>query len=74
MSFLLTFLFLVDHHVPEVRHERGRRLWFDISEISLDTHLMMAELRMYKNVPKVKKSNQTIKYQISVFTISEFGG
>lgn len=57
-----------------MRHERGRRLWFDISEISLDTQLMMAELRLYKDLPKNKKNNQTTKYQISVFTISEFGG
>lgn len=32
-----------------MRHERGRRLWFDISEIANDVTLMMAELRLYQN-------------------------
>lgn len=40
---------LLDHHVPEMRHEHGRRLWFDISEIGQDVTLMMAELRLYQN-------------------------
>lgn len=42
-------LFVVDHHVPEKRHEHGRRLWFDISDIAEDLSLMMAELRLYQN-------------------------
>lgn len=32
-----------------MRHEHGRRLWFDISEIGQDVTLMMAELRLYQN-------------------------
>lgn len=40
---------VLDHHVPEMRHEHGRRLWFDISEIGPDVSLMMAELRLYQN-------------------------
>lgn len=32
-----------------MRHEHGRRLWFDISEINRDLTLMMAELRLYQN-------------------------
>lgn len=40
---------LLDHHNPEMRHEHGRRLWFDISEIGHDVSLMMAELRLYQN-------------------------
>lgn len=32
-----------------MRHEHGRRLWFDISEITQDVQLMMAELRLYQN-------------------------
>jgi bone morphogenetic protein 7 len=39
----------VDHHVPEMRHTHGRRLWFDTSEIGEDVSLMMAELRLYQN-------------------------
>lgn len=40
---------LLDHHMQEMRHEHGRRLWFDISEIGQDVTLMMAELRLYQN-------------------------
>lgn len=32
-----------------MRHEHGRRLWFDIREIADDLTLMMAELRLYQN-------------------------
>lgn len=32
-----------------MRHEHGRRLWFDISEIGEEVTLMMAELRLYQN-------------------------
>lgn len=46
---LMQVLPLLDHHVPEMRHEHGRRLWFDISEITQDVQLMMAELRLYQN-------------------------
>lgn len=46
---IYSFLIVLDHHVPEVRHEHGRRLWFDISEIGPDVSLMMAELRLYQN-------------------------
>jgi len=32
-----------------MRHEHGRRLWFDTTEIHSDVTLMMAELRLYQN-------------------------
>ncbi|XP_055383191.1 protein 60A-like [Condylostylus longicornis] len=38
-----------DHHIAEVRHEHGRKLWFDVSEVSRDAILMMAELRIFQN-------------------------
>lgn len=41
--------FVADHHLPEMRHSHGRRLWFDISEIGHDVSLIMAELRLYQN-------------------------
>lgn len=77
INFCIYIFFLTkkDHHIPEVRHEHGRRLWFDISDISIENQLMMAELRMYKNSVKAKSANATnINYKISVFIISEFGG
>lgn len=47
-DIIMTFL-NKNHHHQEVRHERGKRLWFDISEITKDVSLMMAELRLYQN-------------------------
>ena len=32
-----------------MRHEHGRRLWFETSEIGEEVTLMMAELRLYQN-------------------------
>lgn len=63
-----------DHHVSEVRHEHGRRLWFDVSEVSLENILVMAELRVYKNVATVKSTNSTSDLEISIYSIREFGG
>lgn len=57
---LLTILLILpcslftDHHVSEVRHERGRRIWFDVSEVSPELTLMMSELRMYQKEPTAK--------------------
>ncbi|XP_071557702.1 protein 60A isoform X1 [Temnothorax nylanderi] len=36
-----------DHHVPPVRHERGKRLWFDVSEVPPEEYLIGGELRLY---------------------------
>lgn len=32
-----------------VRHERGRRLWFDVSEVPAGDTVVGAELRLYKS-------------------------
>lgn len=48
-AILFSSSFRLDHHVPEMRHMHGRKLWFDISEIGNDVSLMMAELRLYQN-------------------------
>ncbi|KAG8291315.1 protein 60A [Homalodisca vitripennis] len=36
-------------HVSSVRHERGKRLWFDVSDIPVGETIVDAELRLYKN-------------------------
>ncbi|CAG0884009.1 unnamed protein product [Darwinula stevensoni] len=36
------------HHLSHVRHEKERRLWFDVSGIPLDEELKRAELRIFK--------------------------
>lgn len=49
LNFILSFYFcIVDNHVNNVRHERGRRLWFDVSEVPAGDTVVGAELRLYK--------------------------
>lgn len=72
------FIILVDHHIEGVRHAHGRRLWFDVAEVSDDNYLMMAELRLYQNPTHGKWKETTLKldneqqhYQITVYVIVE---
>ncbi|XP_066601960.1 protein 60A-like [Prorops nasuta] len=39
-----------NHRVPGVRHERGKRLWFDVSEVPAGENIIAAELRLYRNM------------------------
>jgi bone morphogenetic protein 7 len=34
-------------HPSELRHERGRRLWFDVSEVPAGERIVSAELRLF---------------------------
>nr|CAD7261702.1 unnamed protein product [Timema shepardi] len=36
------------HHSTAVRHERGKRLWFDVSEVPSGENIVGAELRLYQ--------------------------
>lgn len=60
--------------MAEVRHERGRKLWFDVSEASKDTTLMMAELRIYQNPYLGKWLNESKEFIISVYAIIKTDG
>ncbi|XP_055684451.1 protein 60A [Lutzomyia longipalpis] len=70
-DIIMTFL-NKNHHVSEVRHERGRRLWFDVSEVSRDSTLMMAELRIYQKPGKWKGTSKT--FTITVHSIIRLNG
>ncbi|KAB0797560.1 hypothetical protein PPYR_08553 [Photinus pyralis] len=37
------------HHVSGVRHERGKRLWFNFTEVPIQNEIVGAELRIYQN-------------------------
>lgn len=64
----------LDHHVDEVRHEHGRRLWFDVSEVPNDNYLMMAELRMYQNPAQGKWLTSGREFTITVYAIVNMEG
>lgn len=58
----------INHHVDSVRHERGKRLWFDVSELPVAEDIVGAELRVYQNqsLSKHKDKNYTVTaYQLS---------
>lgn len=74
MCTLFSALKYIENHVAELRHERGRKLWFDVSEVQSDTKLMLGELRIYQNPELAKWRNTTREYVITVYTISETGG
>nr|CAI5868562.1 unnamed protein product [Callosobruchus analis] len=57
----------VNHHVSNVRHERGKRLWFNVSEVPIAEDIVGAELRIFKN--KVKDNKPDLIYTISVYQL-----
>lgn len=60
--------------MAEVRHERGRKLWFDVTEVSKDSTLMMAELRIYQNPSLGKWRNDAKEFVITVYAITKADG
>ncbi|CAG9771797.1 unnamed protein product [Ceutorhynchus assimilis] len=57
----------INHHVDSVRHERGKRLWFDVSELPVAEDIVGAELRIFQNqsLSRHKDRNYTVTaYQL----------
>ncbi|XP_003494016.1 protein 60A [Bombus vosnesenskii] len=57
-----------NHHVPGVRHERGKRLWFDVSEVPPGEHIISAELRLYRSMD-VKNRRNRGSYMITAYRV-----
>lgn len=57
-----------NHHVPGVRHERGKRLWFDVSEVPPEEYLIGAELKLYHNSHVRNRKNHG-SYTITVYRV-----
>ena len=75
MNFIFrSFFFSLDHHVDEVRHEHGRRLWFDVEDVPDDNYLMMAELRIYQNPSQGKWATSGKEFTITVYSIIKTSG
>ncbi|XP_015113215.1 protein 60A [Diachasma alloeum] len=47
-----------NHHVPGVRHERGKRLWFDVSEVPPEEKIIGGELRLYRTMEVKHRRNR----------------
>ena len=54
-----------------MRHEKGRRLWFDVADVPDDNYLMMAELRIYQNPAEGKWQTTGRQFTISVYVIGK---
>lgn len=61
---------LVDRHSPHVRHDRDRRFWFDVGEVSLEDNIMDAELRLYRDL-SLSSLPLNFTYQITVYYLSQ---
>uniref|UniRef100_A0A1A9ULC3 Protein 60A n=1 Tax=Glossina austeni TaxID=7395 RepID=A0A1A9ULC3_GLOAU len=72
-DIIMTFL-NKNHHVDEVRHEHGRRLWFDVADVPNDNYLTMAELRMYQNPMHGKWVTTDKQFTLTVYTIVKHNG
>lgn len=72
--FINKIIIFTENHVAEVRHERGRKLWFDITEVSKENKLMMAELRIYQNPQLGKWKDEKKEFVITVYAITKTDG
>ncbi|KAJ8673361.1 hypothetical protein QAD02_004623 [Eretmocerus hayati] len=57
------------HHVPGVRHERGKRLFFDVSEASQHERVLGAELRLYRSLAHAKSPKFRGSYSLTVYRV-----
>ncbi|XP_025158147.1 protein 60A isoform X2 [Harpegnathos saltator] len=64
---IMTFA-LHNRHVPGVRHEGGKRLWFNVSEVPPGEHIIAAELRLYRGAD-MKSHDQHESYTITAYRV-----
>ncbi|XP_046414608.1 protein 60A [Neodiprion virginianus] len=57
-----------NHHVAGVRHERGKRLWFDVSEVPPGESIIGAELRLYQS-PDLKNKKKQGSYVVTAYRV-----
>ncbi|XP_058792921.1 protein 60A [Phymastichus coffea] len=58
-----------NQHVPGVRHERGKRLWFDVSEVPPNEHIINAELRLYRSMDGAKSSKLRGSFTLTAYRV-----
>ena len=61
---------LVHRKSPHLRHDKNRRFWFDVSEVSVEESLMDAEMRVFRDLSQsTLPSNLT--YHLILYTLSQ---
>lgn len=63
--------FISDGQISGVRHEKGKRLWFNVSEVLLSESIIGAEMRIYQDGNFAKKHKQYKDYSVTVFQLTE---
>ncbi|XP_011504725.1 PREDICTED: protein 60A [Ceratosolen solmsi marchali] len=58
-----------NQHVPSVRHERGKRLWFDVSEAPTDERVVGAELRLYRGLEAVRPARNRGSFTLTAYRV-----
>lgn len=69
LFLLFPFVSQTDHHVPGVRHERGKRLWFDVSEVPPGEHIIGAELRLYRSMEMKHRRNRGSSFTVTAYRV-----
>jgi hypothetical protein len=54
-----------DAHQSGLRHERGRRLWFDVSEVPAGERIVSAELRLFRSEGSAHQRATVSVYQLA---------
>lgn len=67
-------LIFLENHITELRHERGRKLWFDTSEVSTDSTLMMSELRIFQNPSLGRWQDINKEFVITIYFVTDNEG
>lgn len=67
-NFLIFFL---DGQISGVRHEKGKRLWFNISDTLLTEEIIGAELRIYQDGNFAKKHKHYRDFAVTVFQLTQ---
>lgn len=52
-----------------MRHERGKRLWFDVSEVPPEEQIIGAELRLYRNITTMKHRRSRGSFTITAYRV-----
>ncbi|KAL0273560.1 UNVERIFIED_CONTAM: hypothetical protein PYX00_006197 [Menopon gallinae] len=60
--------FLPQDKVEGMRHERGKRLWFDVSEVSTEDSIVDCELRVYQSLNYTNKGKED-SYTVTVYQV-----
>ncbi|CAG2165999.1 unnamed protein product [Oppiella nova] len=69
-DIIMSFVNQIHRKAPHLRHDRDRRFWFDVSEVSPEETIMDAELRLFRDLTDSSlPSNLT--YHLTLYMLSQ---